>query len=159
MGDTVKRLDSLMENIEDDTTSYKESPSFTIAKILREKGYYIVNSYGDLTEFVKEKGFIIAKIEPNQQKTWYGGVKVADYYSKSIAEIQIGENYLSSKKTWELSVHGRDNVKELVPLLKKIQKAYTKVHLSVILESEAPYSSMNKLGKEDAKTLREQKLI
>ena len=111
-----------------------------IAKAFEEKGYKIANCIG-ITEYPLDKTHvgILKPQKSTKRKSMFGLLKLRTR-ALFIGVLWLNNEARGAKvgKQWVLEVYGKDYIKELTKVVKKIADRYN-VNVVVNLESKEPY--------------------
>lgn len=123
----------------DERVSYHESPAYTVARKLRDKGYEIASCIGLKRTEPDHNVVGILKPRDHIQKSFLG----LKWDSKQRA-LHLGTLWLDNRakgakyhKNWVLEVYGRDNVPELTELVKELSET-SGARVQIRLGSEQP---------------------
>lgn len=127
-----------LENIDLDCIKCN-SPSYSLAEKLRERGYDIAGHAGIRTKKPIHNFIGILKDRKPLQKSFFG-IK----YKRNQRAINLGKLWFNDEernadenKTWVLDVYGRKHLSEVTKLINAISKPY-KINIKVNLKSEHP---------------------
>ena len=123
----------------DKKVSYYESPTYAIARTLREKGYEIADGRGRRQTEPKHSVVGILKPRDPIQKSFLG-IK----WNKGQKALYLGTLWLNSQlmgarsdENWVLEVYGRENVPELTKLVEELSEP-SSTRVQVTLGREQP---------------------
>ena len=127
----------MAENL-DEKISYYESPTYAVAKALREKGYEIANHRG--VKIVGEPLHdVLGILEPRDPivKNFFGLRWLSKQRALYLGTLWVDNNAYGAKpdERWVLEVYGRSSVQKLTELMREIPKP-REVSILIRLKSE-----------------------
>jgi len=124
----------------DDRVTYYEN-SVAVAKILRERGYYIACSTGVRKSEPNYNVVGILKPREPAQRSFLGFKWNSQQRAVYIGTLWLENQSRGAKldKNWVLEVYGRDYVPELTELVKELSELH-QIQVQIRLDSEKPYT-------------------
>ncbi len=138
-------MNAAKQILEESKVDYYESPIYGLVAKLREQGFQVADTYGDIINKVSEptpSGLQILKKRegPSRKLLWF---TIDEPLPLKLGEIHVDNWYKEAdpKNQWLLNVYGRDNIKSLTRLVSEVVKEYNsrvnaQVNLKVVLANE-----------------------
>ena len=109
---------------------YAESLVVGIAKVLKEKGYQISDSFGKRIDEPRGDIIGILKVLP-PVKGFFGKKEQAPFF---FGKISTKDFYTGSTSKWVFEVYGKENLAEAEEIKKSLMSRYEKVEIRIELK-------------------------
>jgi hypothetical protein len=123
----------------DERIRYYESPTYAIAKTIKDKGYQIADSTG--MRVSEPPNHVLGILEPKEpiEKSFLGFKWKRKQRALHIGTLWLANDARGAKpdENWVLEVYGRNNVPKLTELVREFSEP-KKVSVQVRLHSEQP---------------------
>src|SRR3989338_2453806 len=127
----------ITQKIKENKVTYYETPAYKIAEYLKSKSYIIGNSCGRRVEEPDPDAITILKPRDPIPKNFLGIKWKQKQYAFDLGTLWISNqarNAVSNSK-WVLEANGRENIEELIILMKDLSKPFH-VNIEIQLVSE-----------------------